>query len=294
MGTPHSSTVDEVIRTLEADSHAGLSAAAAAERLMRHGRNELVKAPPLPLWRLLARQFADLLIWILIGAAVLSGALGEWLDAGAILAIVLLNGVLGFVQEGRAERALASLRKLSSPQAKVVRDGRAQNLPAAQLVPGDRIDLEAGDRVPADVRLINTAGLRVDEAALTGESVPADKDHRPVLAADAPLGDRANTVYRGTSVAAGTASGLVVATGMGTEIGHIAGLIEQQEPEPTPLQRRLTELGRALLFVVLGIVAVMFLLQVARGGRISEALLLAVSLAVAAVPEGLSAVVTVA
>src|SRR4051794_23183711 len=159
----------------------GLSSAEAARRLARYGRNELARAPPEPWWRRLARQFADLLIWILIGAAIISGALGEGIDAIAILAIVVLNGILGFVQEGRAEQALAALRKLSSPHAKAGRAGKPVNLSANELVPGDRIDLEAGDRVPADVRLINTASLRVEEAALTGESVPADKDHEELL-----------------------------------------------------------------------------------------------------------------
>src|SRR5688572_18429344 len=167
---PHALSADEVVRALETDAQAGLTSAAAAARLAQQGRNELVQDPATPWWRRLARQFADLLIWILVAAAVISGVLGEWLDAGAILAIVVLNGVLGFVQEGRAEQALAGLRKLSSPKAKVVRDGRSQNLPAEELVPGDRIDLEAGDRVPADLRLVGSAGLRIGEAALTGES----------------------------------------------------------------------------------------------------------------------------
>jgi Ca2+-transporting ATPase len=235
-----------------------------------------------------------LLIWILIAAAIISGLLGERLDAGAILAIVVLNGILGFVQEGRAEQALAALRKLSSPRAKVVRDGRPQNVPAAELVPGDRIDLEAGDRVPADVRLVNTAAFRVEEAALTGESAPADKDHVEVLEAPAPLGDRVNMAYMGTTVSAGTAAGVVVATGMSTEIGQIAGMLQQQSVEQTPLQRRLAELGKTLVFIVLVVVAVIFVAQVLREGQLVEAFLLSVSLAVAAVPEGLSAVVTVA
>jgi Ca2+-transporting ATPase len=290
----HAAAADEVVRALGSDASAGLTAAAVDERLRRYGRNELAQAPPEPWWKGLARQFADLLIWILIAAAIVSGLLGEWIDAVAILAIVVLNGILGFVQEGRAEQALAALRKLSTPHAKVVRDGRLQNVEAAELVPGDRVDLEAGDRVPADVRLIHTAGFRAGEAALTGESVPADKDHDEVLEPDAPLGNRVNMAYMSTTVAAGTASAVVVATGMNTEIGHIAGLLQRQSIEQTPLQRRLAELGRMLLFVVLGIVVVMFLVQVLRGGRMAEALLLSVSLAVAAVPEGLSAVVTVA
>ena len=290
----HALSAEAVARALATDANVGLTAAAAAERLARHGRNELTEAPPEPWWRRLGRQFGDLLIWILIAAAVVSGVLGEWIDAAAILAIVVLNGLLGFFQEGRAEQALAALRKMSSPHAKVVRGGRPQNQPAAELVPGDRIDLEAGDRVPADVRLVGTAGFRVEEAALTGESVPADKDHGEVLDPLAALGDRVNMAYMGTTVVAGTAGAVVVATGMNTEIGHIAGLLRRQGVEQTPLQRRLAELGRVLLFVVLGIVVAMFAVQVLRGGGVVEALLLSVSLAVAAVPEGLSAVVTVA
>jgi Ca2+-transporting ATPase len=301
---PHAQTVEEVVRALGTDANAGLSTEVAKQRLAKHGPNELAQAPPEPWWKRMARQFGDLLIWVLIAAALISGALGEWLDAVAILAIVVLNALLGFFQEGRAEQALAALRKMSSPHAKVMRDGRLHNLPAADLVPGDRIDLEAGDRVPADVRLVHTAGLRVEEAALIGESVPTDKDHDEVLGPGAPLGDRVNMAYMSTTVAAGTGSAVVVATGMNTEIGHIAGLIQQQPVEQTPLQKRLAELqtplqkrlaelGRMLVYVVLGVVAVMFVLQVVRGGKLVEAFLLSVSLAVAAVPEGLSAVVTV-
>ncbi|MGB7160345.1 MAG: HAD-IC family P-type ATPase [Tepidisphaeraceae bacterium] len=208
----HALPIDAVIGQLGTDGAAGLSGAEAARRLARNGPNELAHAPPEPWWKRLARQFTDLLIWILIAAAIISGVLGEWIDAFAILAIVILNGILGFVQEGRAEQALAALRKLSSPHAKTLRDGRSQNLLASELVPGDLIHLEPGDRVPADVRLINTSALRAEEAALTGESVPADKDHREELEPDAPLGDRVNMAYMGTTIAAGTASGIVVAT----------------------------------------------------------------------------------
>jgi P-type Ca2+ transporter type 2C len=291
---PYTLATEEVIQALGTDANIGLTDAVAAERLARSGKNELAQAPPEPWWRRLARQFTDLLIWILIAAAIISGSLGEWLDAVAILAIVALNGMLGYVQEGRAEQALAALRKLSSHHAKVIRDGRLQSLAASALVPGDRINLEAGDRVPADVRLINTAGFRVEEAALTGESVPTDKDHREVLLDSAPLGDRVNMAYMGTAVAAGNAGGIVAATGMNTEIGHIAGMLQREGIEQTPLQKRLAELGKILVYVVLGIVAIMFVLQVTRGGKLVDAFLLSVSLAVAAVPEGLSAVVTVA
>lgn len=291
---PHASSAGDVVAMLGTDAHDGLSDADAAKRLERHGRNELSQAPPTPWWRRFARQFADLLVWILIAAAIVSGLLGEWIDVGAIFAIVLLNGVLGFVQEGRAEQALAALRQLSSPKAKVVRGGRSLNIEAAELVPGDRVGLEPGDRVPADLRLISSSGLRAEEAALTGESVPSDKDHRSVLEPRAALGDRVNMAYMGTSIAAGTADAIVVATGMNSEMGRIAGLLAAQQPEQTPLQLRLAELGRTLLFVVLGIVALIFVVNVIRHTGLAEAFLLSVSLAVAAVPEGMTAVVTVA
>ncbi|AFL87427.1 cation transport ATPase [Terriglobus roseus DSM 18391] len=292
--SPHTQSEAEILRTYHSDEEKGLTNAQVAERSLKYGSNELAVAPSEPWWKRFGRQFADLLIWILIAAALISGALGEWVDAIAILAIVLLNGLLGFVQEGRADDALVALRKLSSPQARVIREGKLTSVSAKTLVPGDRIELETGDRVPADLRLLGAAGLRVEEAALTGESVPSDKDHRVVLDEAVPLGERSNMAYMGTSVAAGTASALVVATGMSTEIGKIAGMLERHEIEPTPLQVRLSQLGRTLLYVVVGIVAVMFVAQVARGGRLVDAFLLAVSLAVAAVPEGLSAVVTVA
>ena len=293
-GSPHTQSEAEVLLAYRSDAEIGLSDAVAAERLLKCGSNELAMVPRESWWKRFGRQFADLLIWILICAALISGVLGEWVDAIAILAIVLLNGLLGFVQEGRADDALLALRNLSSPQARVIREGQLRNIAAKDLVPGDRIELETGDRVPADVRLIGAAGFRVEEAALTGESVPSDKDHRVVLNEEVPLGERLNMAYMGTSVSAGTASALVIATGMNTEIGHIAGMLEQQEIEQTPLQRRLSQLGKTLLYVVLGIVGVMFVAQLTRGGRLVDAFLLAVSLAVAAVPEGLSAVVTVA
>ena len=291
---PHATSAEDVLTAHGTDAHAGLSVRQVKENQARHGSNELARAAPLPWWRRFAGQFADLIIWILIAAAVVSGALGEWLDAIVILAIVVLNAVLGFIQEERAGRALAALGEMSAPQAKAIRDGRLQTVPAAELVPGDRVELEAGDRVPADVRLLNTASMHALEAPLTGESVPVEKDHREVLSQDTPLAERVNMAYMGTTVARGTASAVVTATGMRTEIGRIAGLLERQEPEPTPLQRRLAELGRMLLWVVLGIVAVIFVLQLLRGGRLLDVFLSSVSLAVAAVPEGLPAVVTIA
>jgi Ca2+-transporting ATPase len=242
----------------------------------------------------LISQFNELVIWILIVAVVISGFMGEWTDAIAILAIVLVNGILGFIQEERAGRALAALRRISSPSARVVRDGVVRTLPAQDLVPGDCIELEAGDSIPADARLRRTTAFRVQEAALTGESVPVDKDAEGVVAADAPLGDRRNMVYQGTTATVGRATAVVVATGMETELGRIAGLLQRAEPEPTPLQRRLAELGKILVGICLVIIGVIFVLELLRGGELLEVFLLSVSLAVAAVPEGLPAVVTIA
>lgn len=283
---------DDVLREFIVDSASGLSSDEVARRREQSGWNALAEAPPVPRWKKLLGQFKELVIWILIVAAVISGAMGEWIDTAAILAIVVVNGIIGYLQEEKAGRALAALQRLSAPMAKVIRNGTLQSVPARELVPGDRIELEAGDNVPADVRLLSGFGLRIQEAALTGESVPVDKDAVSVLNKNAPLGDRRNMAYMGTVTTAGKAAAVVVATGMDTELGHIAGLLQRSEPESTPLQRRLAELGKVLVLVCLVIVVVIFALQLARGGQLLETLLVSVSLAVAAVPEGLPAVVT--
>jgi Ca2+-transporting ATPase len=292
--TPYAMPINEVLARLGSDAQRGLRSDQVAASRTRFGWNELTEAPPTPLWQKLLAQFKDLVIWILIVAAVISGAIGEWPDTVAILAIVLLNGLLGFFQEERAEQSLAALQKLSAPLAKVIRDGALQTLPARDLMPGDLVELEAGDNIPADARLIRAFGLRVQEAALTGESVPVEKDADCVLGITAPLGDRRNMVYMGTVLAAGKTSAVVVATGMHTELGRIAGMLARYEPEPTPLQRRLAELGKILIVACFVIVGLIFSLQMLRGGSLLQVLLLAISLAVAAVPEGLPAVVTMA
>jgi Ca2+-transporting ATPase len=244
------------------------------------------------MWRRFLGQFLEPIVAILIVAALVSGLLGDVIDTLAIVGIVLLNGVIGFIQEERAERALSALQRLSAPLAKVLREGQLQSIPARDLVPGDCIVLDAGDSVPADARLIRSFGLRVQEASLTGESVPVAKEAEAVLDPRTPLGDRSNMVFMGTAVAAGKTDAVVVATGMETELGRVAGMLRHAEREPTPLQRRLAELGKLLIGVILAIVALIFVLRIVRGGSPLESLLLSVSLAVAAVPEGLPAVVT--
>ncbi len=291
---PHALSAAAVVARLGSDTTHGLPDERVGELRSRYGYNELAEAPGPTLWRQFLGQFNEVVVWILLAAVFLSGLVGEWADAGAILAIVLLNALLGMVQERRAEHALAALRKLSAPSAKAIRDGRLRSLPARELVPGDLVELEAGDYAPADARLLSAVGFRVQEASLTGESEPADKDPGAALDPATALGDRRNMVYLGTVVAAGKASAVVVATGMQTELGRIAGLLQHHAPEPTPLQRRLAELGRVLAIACLAIAGVVFIIELMRGTRLTEVLLLAVSLAVAAVPEGLPAVVTVA
>ena len=282
----------EVLAALDSRTE-GLSSATAKERVAVHGPNELRASEGVSPWRLLLGQFRSLIVWILMAAAVVSGALGEMVDALAILAIVVLNAAIGFYQEYNAGKAIAALRRMAAPQAKVLRDGRVFAVPAAAVAPGDVLALEAGDLVAADARLLSATSFSCVESALTGESAAVDKDAAACVQAETPLGDRAGMVFMGTSVATGTARAVVTATGMGTELGRIAGLIGSVE-EATPLQRRLDAFGRVLIWVTLGIVALLFVLGYLRGIEPFELFLGAVSLAVAAVPEGLPAVVTVA
>src|SRR5690606_23525387 len=211
-------------------------------------------------WRLLAGQFLSPLIALLLGAAVIAALLGEWIDAGAIAAIVLLNAVVGFLQEYRAERAMAALRKLTAPMARVLRDGRGLMVAATEVVRGDLLILEAGDQVAADARLLTAAELRAREAALTGESEPVDKRADAVLPEGAALAERANLVFMGTAIVAGAATAVVTATGMRTEIGRIARLLEDEERAATPLQRQLADFGRTVFRACLALVGVVMLL----------------------------------
>jgi P-type Ca2+ transporter type 2C len=286
---------DEVARKLLTDLKAGLSSAAAAEKLLTLGPNELREKKGRGPLAIFLDQFKSLMIGVLIAAALISGFLKEWVDAVAILAIVILNAILGLVQEYRAEKSLAALRQLSAPNAKVVRDGEARIVPARELVPGDLVEVEAGDHVPADSRVVwHTSNFAVQEASLTGESTPVAKTDIALEEKDVPLAERANILYLGTSVVSGKARALVVETGMQTELGRIAGLIQGIKKETTPLQRKLEEFSRILVYLCFFLVTVVFGLEILRGGKLLDMFLTSVSLAVAAIPEGLPAVVTIA
>lgn len=289
----HTISSEHACEQLDTAPEQGLSDSEARARLDIHGPNELEEAPRPGFWQLILAQFNDFIVLLLIGAALVSALLGEHIEAGAIAAIVLLNAILGVVQERRAEEALAALRKLAAPEAHVIRAGHRQTIPASELVPGDVVLLEAGNYVPADLRLLESANLRLEEAALTGESMGVDKDAGLTLGDDTQLGDRINMAYMGTLVSYGRGSGVVVATGMATQIGTIATMLQTVEQEQTPLQRRLDQLGVLLGWAALAICGVVFLFGWLRGVAALEMFLVAVSLAVAAVPEGLAAVVTI-
>ncbi len=272
----------------------GLSSDEAARRLVEHGPNELTGAEAKSPWRILAEQFTSLLIIILIIAAVVSAGLGDLEDAVAIFAIIILNGVLGFRQEYKAEKTMSALRKLAAPIVRVRRGGVVREVAAADLVPGDLVLVEAGNVIPADARLVESASLRVQEAALTGESEPVEKAVDRLLQPDVALGDRLNMLFMGTAASYGRGEALVTATGMETELGKIAGMVQQVKQTKTPLQRRLAQLGRWLAGAALVLVIVIFVVGLLRGEPVRLMFLTAVSMAVAAVPEGLPAIVTVA
>ena len=287
--------VDETALSLATDGKTGLSSAAAAEKLRSHGPNELREKKGRGPLAIFFDQFKSLMIWVLVGAALVSGFLKEWVDALAILAIVLMNAVLGLLQEYRAEKSLAALKRLSAPNAKVVRDGSARLVPARELVPGDLVEVEAGDYVPADCRVRwHTSNFAVQEASLTGESMPVGKTDLALEDREVPLAERANILYLGTSVVSGKARAFVVETGMQTELGRIAGLIQEIRKETTPLQKKLEQFSKILIYLCFALVAVVFGLEILRGGKVLDMFLTSVSLAVAAIPEGLPAVVTIA
>jgi magnesium-transporting ATPase (P-type) len=288
----HDREAEAVLAALETGAR-GLGAAEAERRLERHGANRLPEPPrPSPLARL-AGQFNNVLIYVLLAAAAITTALGHLTDAGVILAVVLVNAVIGFVQEGRAERAMEAIRGMLAPEAAVMRDGARRSVPAEALVPGDVVLLEAGDRVPADLRLIRARGLRADEAMLTGESVPVDKQVAPAVA-DAALGDRTSMAFSGTLVTGGQGAGVVVATGAATEIGRISGLLAGVEALQTPLLTQMDVFARWLTLLILMVSALLLAFGVfVAHYDFSEIFMVVVGLAVAAIPEGLPAVLTI-
>jgi Ca2+-transporting ATPase len=289
----HSESPEAVAKLLSSDAERGLKEADAALRLQQ-GRNELAQRPLRSPLKVFAEQFFDTMIVVLLIAAAISIAMGEVQDSIMILVIVVLNGVLGFVQEYRAERALAALNRMAAPHAQAVRDGHIRHIPAAELVPGDVVVLEAGNLVPADVRLLHSAELSVQESALTGESVPVDKNFAASLPVATPVADRANMAFQGTLVTRGRALAMVVATGKQTELGHIAGLIAAEPGIQTPLQRRLATLGKQLGLAILGVCVLVFSIGLYQGQPLLTMFMTAVSLGVAAIPEALPAVVAVA
>ncbi|MFA5096372.1 MAG: calcium-transporting P-type ATPase, PMR1-type [Candidatus Omnitrophota bacterium] len=287
--------LEQVAEALGTGLETGLDRKKAEELLARFGPNQLLEKKGISPLAIFLGQFNDFIIWILIAAALVSGFLQEWVDALAIVAIVIVNAVLGFIQEYRAEKSLAALKKLSGANAKVIREAQQEVIPFSGLVPGDLILLEAGDSIPADSRLTwISANFTALEASLTGESTPVNKTTRALEEKEVPLADRANMVYMGTSVASGKAKAIVTETGMSTELGKIAGMVQDIGHEPTPLQKKLEEFGKWIVLLCFVLVGLVFLLEWLRGGKLIEVFLTAVSLAVAAIPEGLPAVVTIA
>ena len=306
----HALKTEEVLSHLKVQGN-GLTAEEAKKRLVYYGPNQLKEAPRPTFLQMLWEQLNNFVVLLLIVASVISALLGDYVEALAIMAIVVLNAVLGIVQERRAEEALAALKKLASPDAQVMRDRRRVSIPAYELVPGDLVFLETGNFVPADIRLLEAVNLRVEEASLTGESLPVQKNAATILDKNVPLGDRRNTAFMGTVIAYGRGRGVVTSTGMHTQLGLIASMLQQVEAEETPLQRRLDQLGKSLSIASLILVAIVFIVALINYTNISqlftgpaayvneyavditEIFIIAVSLAIAAVPEGLPAVVTI-
>ncbi|MBL8102134.1 MAG: HAD-IC family P-type ATPase, partial [Anaerolineales bacterium] len=306
----HALTAEDVLKHLEVHDE-GLTTAEAEKRLAHYGPNQLREAPRPGFLTILWAQLNSFVVILLIIASVISALLGDYVEAAAIMAIVVLNAVLGIVQEQRAEQALAALKKLAAPDAQVIRDGVRTSVPSYNLVPGDIVFLEAGNFIPADLRLLEAVNLRVEEASLTGESLPVQKNAVTVLEKNVPLGDRKNTAFMGTLVNYGRGRGVVTSTGMHTQLGLIATMLQNVETEETPLQRRLDQLGKSLSIGSLILVAVVFIVALFNyteisglfsapldylkefAAEITEVFIIAISLAIAAVPEGLPAVVTI-
>lgn len=288
----HYLPTDEVL-TVTGSSVNGLRSEDASLKLAEFGPNELQEKKKKPAWVLFLHQFKDFMILVLMAAAVIAGVAGDLTDTIIILVIVLLNAIVGFVQEYRAEKAMDALKKIAALQAQVLRDGKPLLIPSSEIVPGDLVLLEAGNVVPADLRLIETFSLKIDESALTGESVPAEKNERRLEEVDLTVGDKLNMAFKSTLVTNGRAKGIAIATGMQTEIGLIARMLQQDEAA-TPLQKRMADFGRRLSYIILFICLLLFGIGLLRGEQPLNMLLVSISLAVAAIPEALPALITIA
>ena len=294
MQEPHALTAEDVLRDQATIAGQGLSGAEAAQRLNTHGPNELAEKGRKNAWRILLAQVKEVMILILLAAVFISAALQEYIDAGVIFIIVVLNTILGFWQEFKAENAMAALKKMTIPTVRVLRDGKEQQISAKDLVPGDILLIESGNVVPADARLIEAVNLKVQEAALTGESESVDKHSHRLEGGDYALADRKNMIYMGTVVTYGRGQAVVTSTGMQTELGKIATLLQGVEDEQTPLQRRLAKLGRSLAMAAVVLIFVVAGLMYLQGAGWKVMFMTSISMAVAAIPEGLPAVVTIA
>ena len=288
----HALKLTEVYETLHT-SEEGLSDAEAAERLEKYGRNALRSKPPKTILQMLKAQIIDPMVLILIGASAFSAILQEWTEAAVIFVIVIVNAVIGIVQEKKAQSSLEALRNMSAPTARVLRQGEETVIPASELVVGDVVMLGDGDMVPADLRLIDSANLKVQEASLTGESVPSEKEAEDILPEDCPLGDRSNMAYTSAIVTYGRATGVVVATGMDTEVGNIAGMLDNQDDTDTPLKRKLNAVGKTLTIVGLIVCALIFAIGAFYQRPLIPQFLVAISLAISIIPEGLPATATI-
>ncbi len=291
---------EHALRELGSDENQGLASDDVSRRLEKYGKNKLKEKKKKTNIQRFADQFKDAMILILIAAAVISFVVAcvegdpmEFFEPALILLIVILNAIMGVLQESKAEKALDALKNLSAPHARVIRDGKEQVIDAAELVPGDIIKLEAGDFVPADARLLHSVSLKSEESALTGESVPSEKDAEVIADEKAPLGDRTNMVFSGCSITYGTATAIVTATGMNTEMGKIANLLDDESDTQTPLQKKLAQLGKYLGMLAIGACAVIFVVGLVSGMEVLEIFMNSVSLAVSAIPEGLPAIVTI-
>ena len=286
-------TIEETLQKLNADGKEGLKSGDVEERQRHYGRNVLEEKKHRTLLQRFVGQLCDSLIFVLFAAAGISVLLGEYSDAVIILTVVVLNAAVGVVQEGKAQKALEALRNMTRLEAVVIREGVEQEIDAQELVPGDLVVLDTGCQVPADIRLIQSAGLKIEESALTGESEPVTKEAGFIAEGKVAAGDRKNMAFMTSYVTSGRGRGIVTATGMGTEIGRIAAMIHEAPEEETPLQKRLGELGKILSLTAVALCAVLFVLAVVQKRDVMEMLITAISLAVAAVPEGLPAVVTI-